>query len=107
MHEAPPLGVQEILSTVAAHRDALRALGVRTLGLFGSYRRGTPHSTSDLDFLVVLSPPSFSAYMEIKFLLERLFSRTVDLVLEESLKPRLRAHVLAEVVYVPGLSPVS
>lgn len=93
---------QEILETVAEHQAQLRRLGVRTLGLFGSYSRGEPGPKSDLDFLVVMERPSFRGYMEVKFLLEDLFSRRVDLVLEESLKPRLRSRVLAEVGVCPG-----
>jgi predicted nucleotidyltransferase len=102
-----PLSGEEILKQVEQHREQLQALGARTIGLFGSYRRGTPHAASDLDFLVTLERPSFRDYMAIKFFLEALFGRQVDLVLEESLKPRLRARILSEVAYASGLSPLS
>jgi len=94
---------QEIMGTLAQHREVLRTMGVRKLGLFGSYRRGTPSSDSDMDFLVVLERPSFDDYMAVKFFLEDLFQCKVDLVLEKTLKPRLRPYILAEVEYAPGL----
>jgi predicted nucleotidyltransferase len=102
-----PLSSARILELLAEQRERLRALGIQTIGLFGSYRRGTPSAGSDLDFLVTLERPSFRDYMAIKFFLEDLFGRQVDLALEESLKPRLRARILSEVTYAPGLSPLS
>ncbi|MGZ3639155.1 MAG: nucleotidyltransferase family protein [Ktedonobacterales bacterium] len=98
---------ERILDILKEHQTHLQALGVRSLGLFGSFRRGTPHAASDLDFLLVLQRPSFSDYMAVTFFLEDLFGRPVDLALAESLKPRLREHILSEVLYAEGLSPVS
>lgn len=92
----------EILDRLAQHRDPLRAMGVRKIGLFGSYRRGTPTAGSDMDILVTLDQPSFDGYMDLKFFLEELFQCPVDLVLEKNLKPRLRPYILAEVEYAPG-----
>jgi uncharacterized protein len=94
---------QSILSTLGSHRSDLRRMGVRKLGLFGSYRCGTPTPDSDIDFLVILERPSFDAYMDLKFFLEDLFGCPVDLVMEEAIKPRLRPSILGEVVYVEGL----
>lgn len=78
-------------------------MGVLKIGIFGSYRRGSPRSTSDMDFLVVLERPSFDNYMDLKFFLEDLFSCKVDLVMEDTLKPRLRPYILEEVIYAQGL----
>ncbi|NNJ10288.1 nucleotidyltransferase [Chloroflexales bacterium ZM16-3] len=97
----------EVLAELARNRARLRSLGVRSLGLFGSYRRGTPQLNSDLDFLTDLEHPSFDGYMNLKFWLEDTFGLPVDLVLVDTLKPRLRPVILSEVVYAEGLSPVS
>ena len=94
---------QRILDVLAKHRDELRAMGILKIGIFGSYLRGNPTSGSDIDLLVTLDNSSFDAYMDVKFLLEDLFQCKVDLVLEKTLKPRLRPYVLAEVEYAPGL----
>lgn len=95
-----------ILATLARHRARLRGLGVRSLGLFGSHRRGTARPDSDLDLLVELERPSFDSYLDVKFFLEDTFGRPVDLVLAHTLKPRLRPIILNEVVYAEGLHPL-
>jgi predicted nucleotidyltransferase len=94
---------QKILDLLGKHRETLQAMGVRKIGLFGSYRRGTSTAGSDMDFLVTLEAPSFDGYMDVKFFLEDLFQCQVDLVLEKTLKPRLRPYILAEVEYAAGL----
>lgn len=57
-----------------------------------------------MDFVVVLARPSFDDYMAVKFYLEDLFGCAVDLVPEDSIKPRLRDTILSEALYVKGLS---
>lgn len=96
----------DILSELAHNHLRLQAWGVRSIGLFGSYRRGTPRPDSDIDILVDLVQPSFDSYMDLKFWLEDTFHCAVDLVLIDTLKPRLRPRILDEVVYVEGLSTV-
>ncbi len=56
-----------------------------------------------MDFLVTLERPSFDDYMNVKLLLEDLFGCEVDLVLEHTLKPRLRPAILNEVAYAEGI----
>lgn len=94
---------QEILQILTKHKNELMGMGVRKIGLFGSFRRDTPDSSSDIDFLVVLERQSFDAYMNVKFFLEDLFGCQVDLVLEDTIKPRLRPYIMKEVVYAQGL----
>jgi uncharacterized protein len=94
---------KEILDVLALHREELRRLGVRRLGLFGSAARGEATEASDLDFLVELDRKTFDAYMDVKELLERLFGRRVDLVVAEAVKPQLKPRILQETVYAEGL----
>ena len=70
----------------------LRRMGARKIGLFGSYRCGTPISKSDIDFLVMLENAAFDSYTDVKFFLEDLFGRPVDLVMAETINPRLRLY---------------
>jgi uncharacterized protein len=89
----------DVFQRLAEHQDELRRLG-----LFGSAARGEATESSDLDFLVDFERKSFDAYMDLKALLERVFDRRVDLVIRESLKPRLRDRILEDVrVYATGL----
>ena len=102
MSAATAIGRDEVLKILRQHREELRRLGVRRLGLFGSHLHGTAGPESDIDLLVGFDRPSFDDYMETKFLLEELFARKVDLVSEGALKAALD-HVREEAVYVEGL----
>lgn len=82
--------------------ELCRSVGVRQLDAFGSVVRDDfDESTSDLDFLLEMSPsPSisfFDAYFGLKEGLENLFGRPVDLVTADGLEnPYFRARVMAE-----------
>jgi predicted nucleotidyltransferase len=77
--------------------------GVRRIGLFGSHVRGEADRTSDIDVLVEFEEPTFDRYMDLKVFLEELFGVEVDVVLADSVKPRLKPYILDEVVYAEGL----
>lgn len=73
---------------------------VERIGIFGSVVRGDQKTGSDVDILVELSEPIFDNYMDLKFKLEEVLQRPVDLVITETLKPRIRPIIEKEVVYV-------
>ena len=92
----------EILQRLAAHKEQLAGFGVKSLALFGSVVRGEAQPDSDLDFLVEFEGAiTFDQYMNLKFFLEELLGRPVDLVSHKALKPRLRPYIEREAVYVP------
>ena len=93
----------DILCLLVANRDAIRAYGVRRLGLFGSYACGEATDGSDIDLVVEFEKKTFDAYMDLKAFLEELFQCRVDLVLADAVKPRLRAAIVDAAVYAPGL----
>jgi predicted nucleotidyltransferase len=72
---------------------------VRRIGLFGSFSRDAAAEKSDIDLLVELEKPTFDHYMDLKFYLEDLFGRPVDLVMSETVKPRLAPFIQREVAY--------
>jgi predicted nucleotidyltransferase len=95
MHESA-----EILEFLRLHRRHFEEnYSVRRIGLFGSVLRGTVGDTSDVDILVEFSTPTFDNYMDLKFFLEEHIKMPVDLVLADSLKPRIKPIVLREVSY--------
>jgi predicted nucleotidyltransferase len=94
---------EDIMNLLRENRGELERLGVQRLALFGSRAREDAQSKSDLDFLVEFEKKSFDAYMDLKFFLEDLFGVPVDLVLANTIKPRLRDRILEEAVDVPGL----
>jgi predicted nucleotidyltransferase len=93
----------EVLQLLARNRDRIRSLGVRSLALFGSAVRNEATEASDLDFLVEFDHKTFDNYMDLKFFLEELLDRPVDLVLRDAVKPRLREPILSEAVHAAGL----
>lgn len=94
---------EEILEKLKQHRDRIRGFGVRRLGIFGSYARGDQSEGSDMDFLVEFETKTFDNYMDLKFFLEDLFGRKVDLVIADAVKPRLRKPIFDQTVYAKGL----
>jgi predicted nucleotidyltransferase len=94
---------EKILKILEENQNTIRSYGVKRLGLFGSCARGECSEASDLDFVVEFDKKSFDLYMDLKAFLEDLFGCQVDLVLADTIKPRLRTIILEEAVHVPGL----
>ena len=91
--------VDELRAALAEHQDSLRALGVRSLAVFGSTARGEADDSSDVDLLVELDRRmDLLDYIGIQHYLEDLLGRKVDLVMAEALRPAVRAAVLREAV---------
>jgi len=93
---------EEVLAALRRNQDRIRALGVRRVGLFGSFVRGEATPDSDVDILVEFEEgrKSFDHFMQLAFLLEDLLGRRVELVTPEGLSPHIGPHVLAEVEHV-------
>ena len=87
-----------IIKTLERHKEDIRRYKVKKIGLFGSFLKKDQHKRSDLDFLVVFDKPTFDNYIELKFLLEKIFHKKVDLVTEDTLKPALQ-YVKKEALY--------
>ena len=75
--------------------------GVKKTGVFGSFARGEGKEDSDIDVLVEFEDnfENFDNYIELKYFLEDLFGRKVDLVTVEALRPQLKDDILKEVSY--------
>ncbi len=92
---------QTVLTRLHNHRDTLHSFGIRSLALFGSVARDEATDTSDLDFLVEFDGgATFDRYMDLKFFLEDLFGKPVDLVTRRSLKSQIAESVLKDAIDV-------
>lgn len=90
----------EILDFLRQHKEDFEVrFSVKRIGLFGSVLRGSANDRSDVDILVELAHPTFDKYMDLKFFLEDKLGRPVDLVLADSLKPRIKPIITREVAY--------
>jgi predicted nucleotidyltransferase len=90
----------EIMELLKTHKKEIsERFAVRALGLFGSYALGAAGAASDVDIAVEFDEPTFDHYMDLKFYLEELLGSEVDLVLADSIKPRLKPYVEKDMIY--------
>lgn len=93
----------DIISMLVQSQFRLKTLGVRKIGLFGSFIRGEQRSGSDIDLLVEFEPmrKTFDTFMELSFFLEEILGHKIDLVTTESLSPYIGPYIRNEVEYAP------
>jgi predicted nucleotidyltransferase len=87
---------------IAQKRDDVvmvaRKYGATNIRLFGSVARGEERPDSDIDFLVDLQPGrSIFDLGGLLIELEALFARSVDVITESGIKPRMKERILKEV----------
>lgn len=73
------------------------------LGIFGSYQRGEQTETSDVDILVEFEPNfrfGLLTFCELENRLSELLGLKVDLVMKDSLKPKIGENILREIIYL-------
>jgi len=94
-----PEAVLEKLNTLLP--EFQEKYGVVRIGLFGSYIRGDACPHSDIDIIVTFQEnrETFDNYMDLKFFLEDIFEKSVDLVIEDTIKSRIKDQILHESVY--------
>ena len=96
------LTAKRIIRTIENNKNYLNRYGVKKIGLFGSFAKNKNNRKSDVDIIVKFNKNTFDNYMDLKFLLEKLFRKKVDLVIEGDIKPGLK-HIKKEAIYVKGL----
>jgi predicted nucleotidyltransferase len=91
----------KILKLIQGNNTQIKTYGIGKIGIFGSFATSAPTDKSDIDVLIEFQrgKKDFDSYMELKFYLEQLFRRKVDLVIKEALKPRIKKYILKEVIY--------
>ncbi len=92
----------EVLQILRENQDVLNErFGVRSLALFGSVARDEATADSDVDLLAEFERPvGLFELFALQDELESLLNCSVDVGTVDSLKPRIRAQVLEEAVYV-------
>ena len=92
----------DVLNALRAHQATLsKRFGVAELALFGSFARDQASDESDVDILVRFDRAiHWERYFGAQFYLEDLLGRSVDLVIENNLRPEVRPYVEREVVNV-------
>ncbi len=92
----------EVMAKLGSHRELIqRAFSVKILALFGSVARDEAGEESDVDLLVEFNQPAtFDQYMDLKFYLEDLLEKKVDLVTKKAIKPKMRLAIEKESLHV-------
>ena len=92
-----------ILATIKSSKPEFIKLGIRDIGLFGSYVRDEQSDKSDIDILIDFEPDkeNFDNYMAVYDIFERLFkNEKVEIVTKNGLSPYIGPRILNEVLYV-------
>lgn len=93
--------LENIIESIQNNLETIQAFKLKSLAIFGSVARNEATENSDIDILIdFVDKATFDNYMDLKFFLEELFDRSVDLVTQKSLKSAIRQQVLDEAVYV-------
>lgn len=78
--------------------------GVRRIGLFGSYAKGSPGEASDVDVVVEFDRPIGLKFVEFAEYLERLLGRKLDVLTPAGVRgiriPRVANEIAESIVYV-------
>ena len=78
-----------------------RRFGVKQISVFGSYARGEQTEESDLDLLVEFErTPGMFTFVGLADYLESVLTLKVDLATRAMLRPRLRSHIMKDLVSV-------
>lgn len=94
--------VNDILKTIRGLMPVLQQrFGVSKLEVFGSFVRGEQQETSDIDILVDFSETTdLFKFIELENYMSDNLGMKVDLVMRETLKPRIKDAILREAVPV-------
>lgn len=94
---------EHILKKLKYLKPKLSKLGIRNVGLFGSYIRNEQSSKSDIDLLIDFDPEkeNFDNYMAVCDLFEEKFkNEKIEVVTKRGLSPYIGPKILSEVQYV-------
>ena len=92
-----------ILTSIKSHKPEFTLLGIRDIGLFGSYLRGEQSDKSDIDILIDFEPDkeNYDNYMAAYDIFEKLFvNEKIEIVTKNGLSPYIGPKILDEVLYV-------
>ena len=94
----------DVLRLLSSHQNRLTQYDVKSLAVFGSVARDEVQPSSDVDILVEFEGPStFDSYMDLKFFLEEILERPVDLVTRGAIKPLMKPYIEAEAIPIARL----
>ena len=95
------MDIEQITSERNEIAQIAKQYGASNIRVFGSVARGNADDASDIDFLVDLEKGrSLLDLGGLLMDLQKLLGRSVDIVTEKGLKPRIRERVLSEALAI-------
>ena len=92
---------EKVLQLLKEHGEEIRRFNIQKMFIFGSVARDEKTLYSDIDILIKFEgPASYDLYMELKFYLEGLLGRKVNLITEGALRSEIRQSVEKELIRV-------
>jgi len=94
--------LEEIKKIINEYKPILEErFKVDSIGIFGSYVRKSQKEKSDIDVLVgFYETIDLFEFVELEDFLREILSIKVDVVMKETLKPRIKDRILKEAVYI-------
>ena len=94
--------LEEIKRRINGQKSFLKEnFKVKSISVFGSYLRGEENEESDIDILVEFYQTiDLFKFVELEYFLSDILERKVDLVMKDTLKPRIKDRILEEAVVV-------
>jgi predicted nucleotidyltransferase len=99
---ARTFSLKDILNILKDSKKTLsEKYGVTDIAVFGSYVRNEHKGKSDIDIFVELKPEfrTFDNFMDLKFYLQKITSKKIDLVIKESIRKEIKPYVFKEAVH--------
>ncbi len=94
---------EQVIEFLRAHKQEFHdQYGIERIGLFGSIVRGEMREGSDIDIAIEMeaSRKKLRNFLAFKRRLEGVFQHPVDLGIESTLKPAVRARIAQDILYV-------
>ncbi|TFG06512.1 MAG: nucleotidyltransferase [Promethearchaeota archaeon] len=81
-----------------------KEFGVKSIGIFGSYTKGTQSKDSDIDLIIEFEKPIGLAFMDLASYVEELLGKKVDILTPEGIKSirvnKIAKDIKKSVIYV-------
>jgi uncharacterized protein len=79
------LNSKRIIKEIKEKSKEIKGYEVKKIGLFGSFAKNKQRKKSDIDILVTFEKETFDNYAGLLLLLEKMFRRKIDIVVEKDL----------------------
>ena len=92
----------DIRRIIAENRVSIINYGAKSIGLFGSFQKGTQTAESDVDLIIEFDSDkkNFDNFINLAYYLEELFNRRVELITLESISKYIKPHIEKSIEYV-------